>query len=109
MGNTKTGKSDVRGGAAKGKRDDVLRAFSGSTSAAEEAGWDEASPETIARLVVAVVAYGGLCSFGRSRDGGALSVTVLLDGDKRTRWIRPEENPDTVLEKLVEPFEILAE
>lgn len=105
MANNKKSRSNVS--PSQGKPDSSLLSGFGEEKGGlvETCGWDEASPEQIARLAVAVVSFGGACMFGRSRSGEVLSITVFLDGDKRTRWIRPEEDPDAVIELLVKPFE----
>lgn len=105
MGNDGKNGHKVSRGLSKGKSQNLLSAFENEGQSLEAAGWDEASPAQIARLICCVVSFGGLCSFGRSRSGDVLSITVFLDGDKRTRWIRPEEDPDTVIDKLCLPFE----
>lgn len=107
MANRKTGRNKVPSSTG-GASSRLLSGFGDpNDTAIEEANWDEANPAQIARLIVAVVTFGGAVMFGRSRDSAVLSITVFLDGDKRTRWVRPEEDPDTVIETLVQPFEAM--
>lgn len=48
--------------------------------------------------VVGIVGAGALVSFGLSRDGGALAVTVTVDGRWRREWFREGDDLDAWLE-----------
>lgn len=78
-----------------------LAALRDATGAARAADWGDAMPELLASLAVSVTRAGGLCSFGRTSDGGALSVTIFLDNDRHTEYIKPHENLDERLEALI--------
>jgi len=69
--------------------------------------WDEVDPRHMAWLVVVATRLSGAVTFGRSRDGQALMVTILLDNDRKTRWIAPGEEPETVLQFLAESLDTL--
>lgn len=70
-----------------------LAAFA-SGSAAGGADWGSASPERIQGVVVEITALGGAVTFGLSRDKGAHSMTLMLDGHRETMWY----NGDAVLD-----------
>lgn len=69
--------------------------------------WGAASPERIVALISAVTAQNGLCSFGYTRDAGAYTVTVILDGERYTDYCRPTEDVDTFLDSLREDYQDL--
>lgn len=50
------------------------------------------SSDVIAGLVIAVTGQGGAVRFGVSRDGTALAVGILGDGDPYTEWFRPSDD-----------------
>lgn len=70
-----------------------LAAFSSGT-AAGGADWGSASPERIQGIVVEITSLGGAVTFGLSRDKGAHSMTLMLDGARETMWY----NGDAVLD-----------
>lgn len=42
--------------------------------------------------LVSIIESGALVSLGRTRDGGAMSLTVTVDGNYEREWVRnPEE------------------
>lgn len=51
---------------------------------AQEASWEDAEQETVWRVVLEVTTKGDAVMFGRTRDGGAVVLTVL-SGDDRVR------------------------
>lgn len=63
------------------------------------ADWGDVHPERLQHVVLACTRLGGAVSFGLSRDKGAFNLTIFLDGDRRTIWLRPDE---PVEEKLLE-------
>ena len=69
--------------------------------------WDEVDPRHVAWLVCVVTRKGGAVMFGTSRDGGALMVTLLLDGEKMQKWISPRDVPEDVLTHICETFDTL--
>jgi len=66
-----------------------------------ETDWGDCMPEMLASVVVAVTRAGGLISFGRSRDLGALSITIILDNDKRTTWVPVGTDIESELERII--------
>src|SRR5689334_15004130 len=66
--------------------------------------WDQIDQSRIGLLVHAVTKPGAAIMFGRTSDGGALSVTVL-DGDNRIReWPRSAEDFEALFAWLVGMF-----
>lgn len=66
--------------------------------------WDEIPQEQIGLLVHAITKSGAAIMFGRTSDGGALSLTVL-DGDNRIReWPRSAEDFESLYHWLVGMF-----
>lgn len=91
-----------------GKRVSRLAGFGGGTDQRKGADWGEADPVLLAGLVVCVTRLGGLCSFGYTSDGGACTVTVFLDGERATTYIKPAEDIDQVLAAAVDYFHNLS-
>lgn len=83
----------------------LSKAFGGDKRDNPEYRWDECDPRYLQWVLVNVGDLGGAVTFGRSRDKAALSVTLLLDGDRHTEWISPSDNLE---EKLTEIAEKLA-
>lgn len=100
------------GNANKGKRKPVepaalLSGLFPDRKNSTEVDWGDAMPELVSALVCSVTRAGGLVSFGRARNLGALSVTVMVDNDRKTIWVNPNENIDEVIEKCVHYFDAL--
>lgn len=68
------------------------------------ADWTRADPRWVVAVVGVVNKLGGAVSFGLSRDGGAHSLTILLDGDRETLWFNGGADLDLELEKVFEMF-----
>jgi hypothetical protein len=66
--------------------------------------WGSVDAERIVALIAAVTRLNGLCSFGYTRDGGSYTITVILDGDKETDYIRPTEDINAALDVLIDDF-----
>lgn len=73
-------------------------------SAPIEVYWSEV-PDTLMRLAVdAVSRAGGALMFGRTRDGGALSIMVLQDNDKLKAYPHTGQEAQEYLERLVDEY-----
>lgn len=70
-----------------------------------KADWTGADPRWVAAVVTAVTGQGGAVSFGYSRDGGAYSVGVFLDGDRETLWINGSAEINDELEAIWHMFD----
>lgn len=64
----------------------------GKRSSGDPTTWSSVDPNIIAGLVLAVTSAGGAVRFGLSRDGTALSVGILGDGQPYTEWFRPTDD-----------------
>lgn len=47
---------------------------------------------------------GGALRIGATRDGGALSVGIYLDGSNWTEYVRPQEDVDAFFDNLLQDF-----
>jgi len=63
--------------------------------------WSAAESGILLAVVISATRAGGLASFGRTRDGGAGTVTIFLDDDKTTVYIKPDQDTYGELEKIV--------
>lgn len=61
-------------------------AFVLSAAPDELIDWDAADPELLLRAVVNWTRAGNALTFGRTSDGGALSVTLLHGGERLKRY-----------------------
>jgi hypothetical protein len=75
------------------------RRTNGDTEAAD---WSKVDADVLRSLICAVTAQGGAVRFGYSRDGGALAVGFLGDGDPYTEWIRPSEDAVEALGEMID-------
>lgn len=73
---------------------------SGSNKAGTPIGWDEVDAVTVAGFVSAVTNAGDAVIFGRTSDGGALSVTILSGDDKHREYFNDPENATSALKQL---------
>lgn len=64
----------------------------GKRGRTEPIDWSAIKPETLHELILAVTSQGGAVRFGLSRDGTALAVGILGDGDPYTEWFRPSDD-----------------
>lgn len=96
-----------RGSTDNGKRLATLLG-GGSGTGKQGADWGNADPRWIVAVITAVCRLGGAASFGLSRDGGAYSLTILLDGDRQTLWYNGSADLDVELEKVYEAFNTAA-
>lgn len=78
-----------------------LEALARTSDTRGKLNWDEALPANLAACIVAAVAVGGAVSFSRSRDAGALSLTIFLDGNKKTLWYNQDAALDDELEVVI--------
>lgn len=86
---------------APGKKVSRLAGLGGSGGVTGEFDWSAGEPFQMASVVVAVTRRGGLASFGRTRDGGAGTVTIFLDDEKSTVYIKADSDVYGELEKIV--------
>lgn len=83
---------------------DVTRSLAGLGSGKGTTGgadYAEADFSWLAGVIIEATRRGGAASFGLSRDKGAYSVTIFLDGDRKTVWISGGDDLNAELEKIV--------
>lgn len=84
-----------------------LSAFAGKQKGAR-ADWGGCNPTWLQSIVVGITRLGGAVTFGTSRDGGAYSVTLMLDGERETLWFNGGAELDEELELVVATLDSLA-
>lgn len=91
-GNEKTG-TKRRGSVNNAKRLDAFKGRGGKG----HADWGSCNPERLQAVVVAITGMGGAITIGLSRDEGAHSLTLLLDGGRETLWFNGNADLDAEL------------
>lgn len=95
-----------RTGSSTGEGSGRLSGAFGGTDA-PTLDWADVDTRHIAWVLCAVTTLGGAVTYGRSRDNGALMVTLLLDGERETKWISPRDTPEDVLTQIAERLEAI--
>jgi hypothetical protein len=83
----------------------LKKLLAGSGQQTGKADWSAADPRWIAGVVHAVTRLGGAVSFGYSRDMGAYSVSIMLDGERETLWFNGGSDIDAELEGVYATFD----
>ncbi len=105
--------NDGRGGVKAGKnkrgtvRNDRRLAAISQRRGTTAADWLGCSPERLQGVVQKITMLGGAVTFGTSRDGGAYSLTLLLDGDRETLWFNGDADLDEELQAVVETLDAM--
>lgn len=68
--------------------------------------WSECDPEWVLKALHAVAEEGGALILGKTRDGGALAITLLFDGNKTTFYASDRKAAYDVLKDLADVDEI---
>jgi len=79
---------------------DRLGAFS-SGSGKSLADWGGCDPARLQAVLVGITGLGGAVTFGLSRDLGAHSLTLLLDGNRTTLWFNGKADLDEELDAVI--------
>lgn len=96
-GGTGAKNSSKRG---KVRNADRLQAFA-SGGPQGDASWGDCDPVKVHAVVIAITGLGGAVTFGLSRDMGAHSITLMLDGNRKTLWFNGDaELSDNLAEVL---------
>jgi hypothetical protein len=82
------------------KNSSRLDAFA-NRNGAGAADWGGCNPERLQGVVVAITALGGAVTFGLSRDQGAHSLTLMLDGQRETMWFNGGADLDAALDDVL--------
>lgn len=64
------------------------------------ADWRTVDFTWLAGVVIETTSRGGMVSFGLSRDRGAYSINIFLEGDSRKIWVSSEEDINAKLEEI---------
>jgi len=83
----------------------LKKLLSGTGVQAGKADWSSADPRWIAGVVHTITRLGGAVSFGYSRDMGAYSLSIMLDGDRETLWFNGGCDIDAELEAVYATFD----
>lgn len=67
--------------------------------------WAVCHSELLQAVVCKITALGGAVTFGLSRDKGAHSLTLLLDGNRKTMWYNGEDDLDEKLGEVIATLE----
>lgn len=96
-------KSGGKGKKTRGtvRNTDRLQAFA-SGGETGQADWGNCDPKRVQAVVVGITKVGGAVTFGLSRDLGAHSLTLLLDGSRQTLWFNGGADLDEELDQVVE-------
>ena len=71
------------------------------------ADWGGCDAATLQACVVAITELGGAITIGLSRDMGAHSLTLLLDGGRETLWFNGSADLDAELNIILATLEAL--
>lgn len=106
MADDKGNRDPGRSGAKKKTRGstrnvDRLAAFAGGGGKGK-ADWGTCNPARLQAVLVGITELGGAVTFGLSRDLGAHSLTLLLDGHRTTLWFNGNADLDEELDGVVD-------
>ncbi len=96
-------KKSGRGSTDNKRRLDAFAKVSPSSGA----DWGACDSKWIQSVVVAITELGGALTFGMSRDKGAHSLTLMLDGSRETLWFNAGANLDAELHEVYEKLDAL--
>lgn len=95
-----------RGRRGSVKNADRLQAFA-KRSVSDGADWGGCDPVQIQAVMERITGMGGAVTFGLSRDGGAHSLTLLLDDNRKTLWFNGDADLDEELRNVVAILEAM--
>lgn len=105
------GSKPNRNSGGRSKRGSVRNADRLAAFAARKGGgkgdWGAVDARWLQAVVVNITRLGGACTFGLSRDGGAHSLTLLLDGERQTMWFNGDADLEAELEAVNATLETL--
>lgn len=111
MGMEELGNGPASGKTKSGKRGSVRNAErlaifkdGGATAGAD---WGACDPRWLQAVIVMATSLGGAIMFGTSRDGGAYSLVLYLDGEKASLWFNGGADLDAELEAVHARLETL--
>lgn len=68
----------------------------------EPADWATADPALVLELVTLVGLVGGAIRFGYTSDGGAYAIGFYNGDERKTEYVRPNEDINTALREFIE-------
>ncbi len=71
------------------------------------ADWGACNASGLQAVVVAITSLGGAVTIGLSRDQGAHSLTLLLDGQRETLWFNGDADLDESLLEVLGTLEAM--
>ena len=95
--NNEQGRSKKKGVRGSVRNSDRLEVFARG-GVAKGADWGGCDPKRIQAVLIGITALGGAVTFGLSRDGGAHSLTLLLDNKRQTLWFNGDAELDDELD-----------
>lgn len=63
--------------------------------------WGGCTSEKLQAVVAGITAIGGAVTFGLARDKRAHSLTLMLDGDRKSLWFAGDADLDAELDSVV--------
>lgn len=106
--------NEGRGNEQKGKNSrgsvrnaDRLAAFAGRGEEGS-ADWGACDPNLLQAVVVGITGLGGAITIGLSRDQGAHSLTLLLDGARKTLWFNGDADLSAAMREVLGVLEAMA-
>jgi len=96
-------KASRRGAARNDKRLEAITRRRKSVSV----DWLDCDAGRIQAVIHKITAIGGAVTFGTSRDGGASSLTLMLDGERETLWFNAESILDDELAAVAEVLDVM--
>ena len=95
-------KAAKRGRAKRGSANNAnrLQAFAAKRESSG-ADWGECDPVKLQGVVVGITGLGGAVTVGLSRDQGAYSLTLLLDGERETLWFNGDADLNAELDDVL--------
>lgn len=76
-------------------------------SASSGADWGGCNPDKLQAVVVGITILGGAITLGLSRDMGAHSLTLLLDGGRETLWFNADADLNDELDEVAGKLEAM--
>lgn len=103
----RSGKDRKKGKRGSVRNDKRLEALSRRRTATG-ADWLGCDAERIQAVVHRITELGGAVTFGTSRDGGAYSVSLMLDGERETLWFNGDADVDGELQAIDDTLKEMA-
>lgn len=89
----------------RGARTSRYSTLSGNKASSPKASWEDASAEDLWRTIYMVVNLGDAIMFSRTRDGGAVVLTLLSGDDRDRAYASSEEEIAEALRAIREVVE----